>query len=66
MNYSEKNNIPLPNRDSLYRMIDNTHDITGRIKQLHGAINTSSDDRIQPTKSKPSDEEEYRAQFSNP
>jgi hypothetical protein len=25
--YSKKNNIPLPNRDSLYRMIDNIHGI---------------------------------------
>lgn len=48
LNYCERNNIPLPNRDSLYRMIDNVHDITGRIKTLHKEINTpSSDENLQ-------------------
>jgi hypothetical protein len=39
LKYGEKNNIPLPNKDALYRMIDNVHDITGKIKQRHEEIN---------------------------
>jgi len=49
LNYSEKNNIPLPNRDSLYRLVDNVHDITGKIKTLHKEINRRpSDENLQP------------------
>jgi hypothetical protein len=43
LDYSKKNNIPLPNRDSLFRMIDNIHEITTTIKEFHNEINTSSD-----------------------
>ena len=50
LHYAEKNDIMLPNKDTLFRMIDNVHDVTGRIKQFHKEINTKSDDRIQPDK----------------
>jgi hypothetical protein len=43
LKYSEKHNIPLPNRDGLYRMIDNIHGITGQIKQFHKEINASDE-----------------------
>jgi hypothetical protein len=48
LNYSERNNIPLPNRDCLYSMVDNVHDITGTIKRLHKEI-TKSDENLQPS-----------------
>jgi hypothetical protein len=47
LNYSEKHNIPLPDRDCLYRMIDNVHDITGTIKRLHREMATRSDENLQ-------------------
>jgi hypothetical protein len=37
MNYSEEQH-PTTNKASLYRMINNFHDITGRIKALHEDI----------------------------
>jgi len=44
LRYAEKYSIQLPNKDALYRMIDNLHDTTGRLKRLQMEINTKSDD----------------------
>jgi hypothetical protein len=52
LEYCEKNRIPLPDFDKAILFFKKS----GKIL---------SDDRIQPAKNKPSDEEEYRAHFSN-
>lgn len=44
LRYAERNDIILPNKDILFRMIENVHDITARIKQLHKEVNTKADD----------------------
>jgi hypothetical protein len=47
LDYSKKNNIPLPNRDSeRKRMIDDIHGITSTVKEFHNEINTSSDEDL--------------------
>jgi NTP pyrophosphatase (non-canonical NTP hydrolase) len=59
MQYSNKYNIPIPQKEALMRMAKRIHDL---IDEIEPPI---SDDRIQPAKNKPSDEEEYRAQYSH-
>jgi hypothetical protein len=52
LEYAKYNRISLPHRDALYRMVEGAEEDID-------IINTISDDRIQPAKNKPSDEEEY-------
>ncbi len=40
LDYADKNNISLPNRDRLYRMIDNIHSTTNAIEEYHDKINS--------------------------
>lgn len=54
LEYAKKNGIILPHRDVLYRMVE-------RAEENIDIINTISDERIQPSKNRSSDEEEYRA-----
>jgi len=54
MQYSNKYNIPIPQKDALMRMAKRIHDL---IDEIEPPI---SDDRIQPAKNRSSDEEEYR------
>ncbi len=42
LDYAERNNIVLPNRERLYRMIDNVHNTTNAIREYHGKINNNS------------------------
>lgn len=42
LEYSERNNIVLPNRDRLFRMVENIHNTTNVISEYHGKINNNS------------------------
>jgi hypothetical protein len=52
LEYSEKNNIVLPNRDRLFRMVDNIHKTMDTIWDYHHKINgtTSPTKMQQPNK----------------
>jgi hypothetical protein len=60
LNYAKKNDILLPNKNRLEETTDRIHTLMIEIDKP-----VSSDERIQATKNKASDEEEYRAHFSN-
>jgi hypothetical protein len=45
--YAERNNIVLPNRDRLYRMVENLHVTCNSVMYLYRRINTSSPTRNQ-------------------
>ena len=59
LEYSERNNIVLPNRDRLYGLIENIHKTTDAIKSYHDKINkippkskhppTTPEDSTQPS-----------------
>ena len=57
--YAKSNGITLPNRDRLDRLLNNAEkiEINHMTVENQGVI---SDDRIQPTEKRSSDEEEYR------
>lgn len=42
LEYAEGNNIVLPNRDRLFRMVENIHNTTNAISEYHGKINNNS------------------------
>lgn len=42
LEYAERNNIVLPNRDRLFRMVENIHNTTNAISGYHGKINNNN------------------------
>ena len=42
LEYAERNNIVLPNRDRLFRMVENIHNTTNAISEYHGKINNNT------------------------
>lgn len=42
LEYAEGNNIVLPNRDMLFRMVENIHNTTNAISEYHGKINNNN------------------------
>jgi len=40
LDYTDKNDIALPNRDRLYRMIDNIHNTVDAVRDYHNKINS--------------------------
>ncbi len=38
LDYADKNDITLPNRDRLYRMIDNIHNTVDAVRDYHNKI----------------------------
>jgi hypothetical protein len=47
LEYSEKNNIILPNRDRLFRMVDNIHKTMNTIWDYHHKINGTAPTKMQ-------------------
>ena len=42
LEYAERNNIVLPNRDRLFRMVENIHNTTNAISEYNGKINNNN------------------------
>src|SRR4051794_9816826 len=57
LEYAEKNNIVLPNKERLWRMVDNVHNMTGIVNNHRDKINNSPPKNKHPF-STPDDETE--------
>ncbi|KAA2283865.1 hypothetical protein [Candidatus Nitrosocosmicus sp. SS] len=39
LEYSKRNDVVLPNRERLWKLVENIHEITGRVNRYRGEIN---------------------------
>jgi hypothetical protein len=60
LEYAERNNIVLPNRDRLFRMVENIHNTTNAISEYHGKINNNNSLQTDSQQRKQTPDKHYR------
>ena len=60
LEYAERNNIVLPNRDRLFRMVENIHNTTNAISEYHGKINNNNSLPTDSQQRKQTPDKDYR------
>jgi hypothetical protein len=63
LDYADKNNIALPNRDRVFRMIDNIHSTTNAIKEYHTRINSPTNTQKSTPKNDTSEDDNTKIIF---
>lgn len=60
LEYAERNNIVLPNRDSLFRMVENIHNTTNAMSEYHRKINNNNSLPTDSQQRKQTPDKDYR------
>ena len=60
LEYAERNNIVLPNRDRLFRMVENIHNTINAISEYHGKINNNNSLQTDSQQRKQTPDKHYR------